>query len=77
MVELACKHCRAAITIHLRAWHAVFPARCPNCDSQGGPVTTMRRLCDELRAIQRGEARGCHVRLVFERPTGGNDDDGS
>ena len=80
VVELACKHCRTAVTIHLETWTSAFPPRCPNCDRdwivQDGPIGTMRRLCDELRAMQRDQARGYHVRLVFERPAGGNDDGG-
>ena len=28
VVELACKGCRTAITIHLSTWSSGFPARC-------------------------------------------------
>ena len=81
VIELACKSCRTAITIHLKTWRSVFPARCPNCDRdwylQDGPVTALRRLCDELRSVQRDAERAYHVRLVFERPTAeGDRDDG-
>ncbi len=59
----------------------VFPARCPNCDVdwylQTGRVTALRRLCDELRSVQRDAERAYHVRLVFERPMAeGDRDDG-
>ena len=77
VIELACKNCRTAITIHLSTWSSVFPARCPNCDVdwylQTGRVTALRRLCDELRSVQRNTDRAYHVRLVFERPTAEGD----
>ena len=73
VIELACKNYRTAITIHLSTWSSGFPARCPNCDVdwylQTGRVTALRRLCDELRSVQRDTDRAYHVRLVFERPT--------
>ena len=64
-----------------RTWSSVFPARCPNCDVdwylQTGRVTALRRLCDELRSVQRDAERAYHVRLVFERPMAeGDRDDG-
>ena len=63
----------AAAASHLSTWSSGFPARCPNCDVdwylQTGRVTALRRLCDELRSVQRDAERAYHVRLVFERPT--------
>ena len=68
VVELACKSCRTAITIHLSTWSSGFPARCPNCDVdwylQTGRVTALRRWCDELRTVQRDANRAYHVRGV-------------